>query len=549
MPKEKDSSTLAVLESSRCLIADAMNIDAALTILGLISEDPSTWEEALSVWPRYRSPLVCEFPSSLAIEERDRGEILKNLKASEAWIAIDFTSKRVFTGGDFPKFGRDATLRMSEEDESKRGCTMSIHLPPWWEYHEDALVGSVVQSRQSPLRRPHVQRDVLYGDPFLSDIASRILTMVSSDAWRPKGIELDRRDLHGLTIAVHRDWLMTPREDLGGRMPRELLHGAIRWSDAVTWGQELRFHSGEPMVAVPDDWDGYATAPMGSQEMCIYFDLCREVIEAGWYWCHAQRGLLATDPHASVHAQFVSFLREVKEEWLASPFEGGSPPNFILECDRRRVPRGAGIPIQGIEGVETESHIPDCDCPICAMMADGMFGPSFSGFDGHHLELDDEFAFSMYETRKEWEEERIAYDGFGDEHDEHDPEDELEDIDEVEETQDPFASAWTGIKHEGPIPGDQGGYLKMAFMIAEIGMALESHDASIDEIRDLNSAFADYRRSGSESAKPAEKLRAVLQSLSLRYPELIAKSADLQSHIDESARAMASNDRDTGNPF
>jgi hypothetical protein len=89
----------------------------------------------------------------------------------------------------------------------------------------------------------------------------------------------------------------------------------------------------------------------------------------------------------------------------------------------------------------------------------------------------------------------------------------------------------------------------MAFMIAEIGMALESHDASIEEIRALNSAFADYRRSGSESAEPAEKLRAVLQSLSLRYPELIPKSADLQSHIDESARAMASNDRDTENPF
>ncbi|MFN6128221.1 MAG: hypothetical protein ACK6DC_07145 [Planctomycetota bacterium] len=65
MHEEKDSSTLVVLDSTRCLIADSLDIDTSLTILGLISEDPSTWEEALSVWPRYRSPRVCEFPSSL----------------------------------------------------------------------------------------------------------------------------------------------------------------------------------------------------------------------------------------------------------------------------------------------------------------------------------------------------------------------------------------------------------------------------------------------------------------------------------------------------
>ena len=548
MPKEIESSTVAVLESSQCFLADSVSIDTALTILGLISDDPSTWEEAASVWHRYRSPAVCEFPSSLPIELRDRAKILGDLRTAEAWIVIDFASKRILTGGSFPKFGRDVALNMSEDESSERGCAMSIHLPPWWEYQEDASVSSMERPRESPIRKPYVDRDVLYGDPFLMDIASRILAVVSSDAWQPKGIELDRRDLNGFTIAVHRDWLMTPREDLAGRMPRELLHGAIRWSEAVTWGQELRCHSGEPMVAVPDDWDGYATAPMGSQEMCIYFDLCREVIEAGWYWCHAQRGLLAAESDESNHAQLVSFLREVKEEWLASPFEGGSPPNFIIECDRRRVPCGAGIPIQGIEGVQTEAHIPDCDCPICAMMADGMFGPSFTGIDGHHLELDDEFAFSKCETREEWEEQRIAYDGFGDNLDGPDEEIDTEDED-TDANDDSFGSAWTGIKHEGPIPGDRGGYLKMAFMIAEIGMALESHDASLEEIRRLNTAFADYRRSGSECAESAQNLRAILQSISLRYPELIPKSADLQSHIDESARAMASNDRDTDNPF
>ncbi len=37
-------------------------------------------------------------------------------------------------------------------------------------------------------------------------------------------------------------------------------------------------------------------------------------------------------------------------------------------------------------------------------MYDGMFGVGFTSIDGHHLELDDEFAFSKCETREEWEE-------------------------------------------------------------------------------------------------------------------------------------------------
>jgi hypothetical protein len=548
MHEEKDSSTLVVLDSTRCLIADSLDIDTSLTILGLISEDPSTWEEALSVWPRYRSPRVCEFPSSLPIEERDRDSILEKLQVADTWIVIDLTTKRVFHGGDFPKFGRDATLSMSEDEPSKRGCPMCIHLPPWWEYQEDASVSSIEQPRQSPIRRPHVRRDILYGEPFLTDIASRIFMVTRGDAWQQAAGQ-NRRELHPFTVAIHRDWLMTPRKDLGDRKPRELLHGAIPWIHAVTSGQELRYHRGEPMVAVPNDWEGYDTAPMGSQEMCMYFDLCREVIEAGWYWCQSEREILATTSPESAHPKLVSFLRDVKEDWLTRPFEGGSPPNFIIECDRRRVPRGAGVPIEGMDSVESEVHIPDCNCPICAMMADGMFGASFCSIDGHHLESDGEFAFSMHETHEEWEQEQREYDNLSDEFD--DPCDDLDAVEDedTERDEDPFASAWTGIKHDSPIPGDRGGYIKMAFMVSEIGMTLENHGASEEEIQELNAAFADYRRSGTECAESAAKLRAVLQSLSQRYPRLISKSADLQSRIDENARTLASNQSDPDDPF
>ena len=42
----------------------------------------------------------------------------------------------------------------------------------------------------------------------------------------------------------------------------------------------------------------------------------------------------------------------------------------------------------------------DCDCPMCQMMADS--GPMFIGFDG--CNNDDDFPFTTYATREQWEE-------------------------------------------------------------------------------------------------------------------------------------------------
>jgi uncharacterized membrane protein len=84
----------------------------------------------------------------------------------------------------------------------------------------------------------------------------------------------------------------------------------------------------------------------------------------------------------------------------------------------------------------------------------------------------------------------------------------------------------------------------MAFMISEIGMVLQDRGAEKDEVRRLNTDFADYRRSGAQCEESAARLRDTLQSISNRYPELISRSADLQSRIDENSRALASNDLD-----
>ncbi len=541
MDQSIDRVNVVVIESGGCHMTTHCDLDTATTLIALISEDPASWAEAMSVWPRYRTPAVCEFVSSIPLEECGCDSVMESLLTTNAWVAIDFREQRILTGGQFMPVGRDASFAMVVDESGKQRCPMSIHLPPWWELREGVEPRELRQGRHSTGHKPHVDRDVLYGDAFLADVATRVLETTGSERWRQSGASENRQALYPFTVSVHRYWLMTPRDDLDGRMPRELLHGAMDWSDAVIWGQRLRFEDGAPMVAAPCDWSGFETAPMGREEMCFYFDLCREIINAGWFYLtqpsepsghpgQSQDSDGSTRPVQM--AEFISYLRGVRDNWLDNPFEGDSPPRFIIECCRRRVPRGEGVPVEGIDGAQSEQHVAECDCPICDMMADGIFGVGFTGIDGHHLELDDEFAFSMQPTREAWEAQQQENAQFHAQLDR-----ELAERKSAGETEDPFASAWSGVSDDAPLPGDSGGFLKTVFMIAEIVSDLETSGASRDDIRSLNNCFAKFRRSDSgDRALSASELMARLESLSDRYPQLISKSADLQSRINESLR-------------
>ena len=545
MEENNDSVTVVLIDFSCMLIANDLSVDTAQTLIALVSEDPANWAEATSIWPRYQTRAVCESIDSLPFEATDRDLAMKALEESEAWVAIDFPNKRVFSGGLFLPIERDVVFAMEVDDLGDYHCPLSIHLPPWWELHVSATPDAVNQPRQSPINKPIVDRDVLYGDALLEDIAARVLAVVVSEEWKNSdGIDQENAR-YPFTIQVHRDWLMTPRDDLGGLMPRQLLHGAIEWSDRVTWGQRLRLMDGESVSAIPNDWSDFPTAPMGSQEMCLYFDLCRKVIEASWFWCASADRKLEHAKATHSSTQLATFLRNIRDEWLHNSFEGGSPPSFIIECGRRRVPRGTGIAIHGIENVHDEKHFTECDCPICEMMADGSFGIGFTSIDGHHLELDDEFAFSMIETREGWEKQQQDYADFSAEMDRRRAECEAHG-----DTEDPFASAWTGIQSDDPLPGDTSRHLQMAFMVAEIVSLLGESEASSVEIKSLNESFANYRRSEyGQRKQSAIQLKAILQSLADRYHGLVSRSADLQSRIDEAERNHSYHDRDSDLPF
>ena len=216
-----------------------------------------------------------------------------------------------------------------------------------------------------------------------------------------------------------------------------------------------------------------------------------------------------------------------------------SPPSFIIECSRRRVPRGAGVSIAGMMGREQEQHIPDCDCPLCNMMASGMFGVGFTSLDGHHLELDEEFAFSTRESYEEWEEQQAEWAEMSSEMDRKREEREAREA-AGETEQDEFASAWSSPMLDGPLPGDRFGQMKLAFRLTEIISDLESDSAPNELIKKLNVSFREYCQSEPSQREVAKRLlTSHLDATGQRYPMLVSKVADFQSQVDEFDRAMA----------
>lgn len=554
MGSKVETVNVVIADQAACRIATALSEDAAVTLIAVASEDPSCWNDMDACWDRYRTPVVPMDLADLAFRRTEVPAARHELAQHHAWVVIDLTQKQILTGKDIETVGRRAFMALFEDDNVEQQYPLSVSLPDWWELHEQTELGNWGRGRVEPIVAPKTNREVLYGQAMVRDLALRVLQAVGSEAWIAQNASSDEQARYQFTVQVHRDWLMNPREDLGGQIPRQLLHGARDWVNDLATAQRSRYEAGLEMVALPIEFTGYEDAPMGLEELCCYFDLCRALIDAAWPWC-LEQGLdrFPLTDRMSHQPQLAIDLVRLQEYWLDSPFEGGSTPRFIIECCRRRVPCGDGISISGMTDYDSsasaeenaEEHAGDCDCPICDMLAEGMMGPAFFGFDGHHLELDDEFAFSIYETYEEWELERqppddmlFAEDDEEDENDEEVAEDEVETDANLASEPDPFAPIWRFGGSDQPIPGDSAGHMQLAFLLAEVVGILEENTDSSQDIKRLNSAFRAFRRAASwELSATAETLGQCLAELGEKYPSLVSRMADLQSRIDEHLRS------------
>jgi hypothetical protein len=525
---ETDLCAMLVADSTGWKLAESIDVDLALTVLATCSEDPADWSELTDYWPRYRTPVVLESAESIPMENTDREAAAKLLSSSYSWLFIDLLQKRVLCSETFEPVKRDQVFSLSLEHDSREEWPLSIHLAPWWQLQQPAEARAILEHRSPAFERPRTDRTILYGPTLLRDLSGRILQAASSQTFNPIGATSGQQTRYRMTVQVHRDWLMTPRIELQGKTPREHLHGGLEWIRKLVHGQELRHQEGFPLLAAPTDVTDYFDAPMGLEEVCTYFDLCRALIDAGWSWVASHPLTNANSP-----AKLVEYLSQVQQRWMNERREDDSPPSVIIECSRRRVPRVVGEEIIGIPNHQVDRHLGHCDCPICEMLMEAdVFGPTYIHIDGHHLELDDEFAFSLCETREEWESERELMEKYFERTAKATSE---SGPDENESGSDEFASVWRGFVSDDPIPGDANGYLKLAFLFAEIIAALRDLRAPDDTIADLNHRFRCFRKQDVASRDTlAAHFKSGLEDLVTDYPKLTSRLADLQSRVDES---------------
>ncbi len=515
-------------------------------ILSCAEADVTRWEDCEIIWSHCRSidsaaESINDLPwTTLSVEEA-----IQSLAGRRDWIAVDLLQCRFLAGPGACYF-----YQRVERLGSKPRDSVPLNLAPWWVFLRDSGPDQLLECRTDSPVRIHPHRSELWGGVWLEFFASEMAKCVrQGNVWWERTSQGMKVGKHDLSVDIHRRWLMTPRSEFGGCTPREDLHIAKSWISDLASNQRYRIDNGLSPVRLPEAFSGYETAPLGPNEVILYFEACRTLLVSGWMWILKHQDL---ENSLELEKKLLYAMREQLENWLHTAQEDGLSPAEIIRTERERVPLIAP------EG----GHNDSCDCPICDAMAAGKLGPSYIYFDGYHLEYEEDFAFSIHATKTEWEEDQMLFGGGADEfelEDELDEEDELED--ELEEDLDPssidahsdeLAPVWSQSSlSDNPLPGRAGKLLGMAFHVAELGVELQSYnlheESPIEVIRGLNMAHREYQRamqsdeiSADSRVIVANRFKSTLEKIASDYPRLISHAADLQSQIDSQLRASQS---------
>lgn len=186
---------------------------------------------------------------------------------------------------------------------------------------------------------------------------------------------------------IHAKWLISPRNELRGLPPREIL---LMKREHIDWDLQSREMQWsllkEPAPCLSKSSFAYRFAGFGTHEIVLYYNLVRMLITDCWKQMGKERETSMPEE--------IERLEQLKKEWLDSPDPelGGVSPACVIEYERIRLPW-----LLSAEDFPFED-----DCPCCQAIASEMFEPGFWHLDG--CNLDNAFAFSFFRTQEEWEE-------------------------------------------------------------------------------------------------------------------------------------------------
>jgi hypothetical protein len=381
-----DELRINILDANRAVncIRHASIAHAALAAL---RTEPETIEELEDAMARFIKPLnngkyLDGCHNGIDEELWDEGIVLIDLAARVC--AGESTCSALVPEGEVPEGEVPEGEVPIHNDLKFSKASLPYCIPDDW-----LFVDSILEYRSVVEQRRAERAAVLTFDPR-SVLYDAIAEFVVNEC--RSALVANREDP---VIEIHAKWLMTPRIDLGGMPPREILLMKRKHLDRDMESRKLHWSRlNEPAPCLSKTAFAYRFAGFGTHEIVVYYDLVRMLITDCWKRMNAGSEISTQDE--------ISRLEGLKADWLVSPnldFNGNSP-SCLIERERMRLP--------WLSSGEDAAF--DDDCPLCQAMDDDTFGLCFWNLDGCNME--NEFAFSFHRTREEWEEENRSLEEF-----------------------------------------------------------------------------------------------------------------------------------------
>jgi hypothetical protein len=378
---------ISIIDDHRA-VHDAMPVGMAEVVVAALAAEPETLEELETAAARYYRPILSQgflehFQAGVSEERWDAGAVIVDLPARLIAYEIADEIFRPAARGQ-ALYCPDPPPSWSEVSDEEI-IWVGYQLSGDWLF-EPSLIGWRRKAEQRKLDRlsdpPFDARPVLF-----EKIAEFIVRGCLSA--RSAGIEDPVKE-------IHKRWLMTPREDLRGLTPREVL---LAKRDYLEWDLEFRARqwsfTGEAPEELKRESAAYRYAGFGTHGNVVYFDLVRYLIDECWMLVSSGNSIKLEDE--------IARLEKLKDEWLGDGETYTFSPSWVLEQERLRAP---------ITLAPSQAMI-DPDCPLCQAAADpALGGPMFWHLDGHHMSLEEDYVFSFCRTREEWETEQKEWKEF-----------------------------------------------------------------------------------------------------------------------------------------
>ena len=280
---------------------------------------------------------------------------------------------------------RPPTYQISYHDgEERTDLQLPYRLPDDW-----LFVGSVpeyegIRRKRRAERAATVSFDgraVLFGRQLSEFVAREMLAAPNLEA-------------EELFTDIHARWLVNPRADLKGASPREVLLAKTELVDFDLHSRSLQWSfTNECPAPLLVNSHAFRFAGFGTHEIVLYYDLIRVLLSECCERVRAMKQISLPDE--------IERLEIIKAAWLEMPgdYSSGKAPALIIEYERKRIP----LALSGKEAMVDE------ECPVCQAMAEDE-GPYFCHLDSSNM--DEQFEFSFFKTREEWEASRLREEAF-----------------------------------------------------------------------------------------------------------------------------------------